>query len=108
MNTTAPDRQRLETNLAFWRTQADRIERDGRRLRMMLWIGPMLAAALFLVTHHGWASLAVLALAWTVYGMGTYMCTVRRDEYAFQVQAAETELATATQPDAAAAAGPIG
>ena len=92
--TPSPPRQALLDNVAFWRAQSRQLEHDRSRLRYLLPLGPAAGALLYVVGHNPFAGACVGGLALVTWALGLYMTTVRREEYAFALGAAEAELAT--------------
>jgi hypothetical protein len=87
----------LQQNVAFWRAQSDRLERDRQNLNYLLYaLLPVMALAWFGVRQL-WAPAAAAGLCLGTFGMGLYMISVRREEYAFALKAAQAEL-QAAQP----------
>ncbi len=90
----------LEDNVLFWQSQSARLERDRKNLIYLLYAAAPVALLLHLASHLLWLALAGGGVCLSAFGLGLYMVTVRRDEYAFALREAETELATAQKGSA--------
>jgi len=87
----------LQQNVAFWRAQSDRLERDRRNLDYVLYAMLPLMALAWFAARQLWVAAAAAALCLGTFGMGLYMISVRREEYAFALKAAQAELQAAEQ-----------
>ena len=87
----------LQQNVAFWRAQSDRLERDRQNLTYVLYAMLPLMALCWFAVRLLWVPAAAGGLCLGTFGMGLYMVSVRREEYAFALKAAEAELQAAQQ-----------
>ena len=85
----------LQQNVIFWREQSARLERDRKNLDYILYAMVPVMVLAWLVVRLLWAPVAAGILCGGVYGMGLYMISVRRGEYAFALSAAQAELQAA-------------
>ncbi|MGA1224013.1 MAG: hypothetical protein ACO31E_05535 [Phycisphaerales bacterium] len=79
--------ERAEANLARWREEAERLERERRGLVWVLRVG--IPAGIVVAAAHALIGAGVVAMSLVTYGLGMYMITVRRREFAQEVRAAE-------------------
>jgi hypothetical protein len=93
--TTASSLAHLEQNVRFWQTQSARLERDRKNLAYMLYAAAPVFGLAYLALHHVGIASALGGLCLTVWGMGLYMTSVRRGEYAFALKEAQDELEAA-------------
>lgn len=84
---------RLESQVDWWRDQAQQVDRDRANLRYVLPVGLVLGAAgLWIKPIVG---VGLLGLALVVWGMGLYMTTVRRSEFRENLREAQAALSDA-------------
>lgn len=81
---------RLESQVEWWRDQAQQVDRDRSNLRYVLPVGLVAGATGFYVRPLLGAGL--LALTAVIWGMGLYMTTVRRSEFRENLREAQTDL----------------
>lgn len=81
---------RLESQVDWWSDQAQQVDRDRANLRYVLPIGLLISAIGFYVKLQIGGGLAALAVV--IWGMGMYMTTVRRSEFAENLREAQAEL----------------
>jgi len=86
--------ERAQENLDRWRSELAQVERERRGMVWALWIGLPLGLGVALIAHP-LAGAGVVGAAVLTWGLGLYMTTVRRAEFAERVRDAEAELAAA-------------
>lgn len=81
---------RLQSQVEWWRDQADQVGRDRANLRFVPPIGLIAGAIGYYIKPLLGGGLLVLTLV--VWGMGMYMTTVRRSEFRENLREAEADL----------------
>lgn len=87
----------LADNLRFWQTQRAQLERDRHNLIYVLYAAVPVALLVRFFTGVLWMGAAAGGALLFTWGLGMYMCFVRRGEYNFALREAETELLEAEQ-----------
>lgn len=81
-----------QQQLRFWQKQAAQLERDRRGLKFVPPIGLGVSAVMALLLHEprwAWVAVAITVSLWI---MGLYLTTVRRQEYAYNVEETQREI----------------
>lgn len=91
------DVRRHEDKLAWWKQQAERVQRDRAQLKWVLIVGALLAS--LALVWRPLVALAIVAVALTTWAMGIYMTYVRRGEFQDNIREAEEALARAQRAE---------